>query len=219
MKALVLLAAAVLVLAPLTLSLPAGTATAPIVSALAQQSGVPNLVSGVILHTRLYDTIAEVVVFSLASLGVGWLLRGEPPQQQVRGLEDPVSVALCQLGATMAALVAVELALRGHLSPGGGFASGVAGGTAVGLLVLSGSAQATEAFDARWSIARWEKGAVLGFLVLAFLSLAGIDLPLGAFGSVASGGWIVPLNILMALKVTMGSWAIVQKFVRSQGLL
>lgn len=219
MKVLVLLAAAVLVLAPLTLNVQGGIATAPLLRALAEQSGVPNVVSGVILQTRLYDTIAEVVAFSLASLGVDWLLRSVPPSREVRGVEDPVSVALCRLGATVAALVAVELALRGHLSPGGGFASGVAGGTAMGLLVLSGSASQTEAFYARWAIARWEKGAVLGFLVLAFLSLAGIVLPLGPFGSVASGGWIVPLNILMALKVTLGSWAIVQKFVRSQGLL
>ena len=43
---------------------------------------------------------------------------------------------LARLGATIAALVSIELMLRGHLSPGGGFAAGVAGGTAIGLRCL-----------------------------------------------------------------------------------
>lgn len=40
-------------------------------------------------------------------------------------------VVLARLGATIAAIVGIELAIRGHLSPGGGFAVGVAGGTAI----------------------------------------------------------------------------------------
>ena len=216
---LYLLAAIVLCLAPLTSPLAPAAPMGPLLRDLAVQTNVPNLVSGVILQTRLYDTIAEVVVFTLASIGVRFLLSGEPTQKQVRVLDDPPSVVLCQLGATIAALIAVELALRGHLSPGGGFAAGVAGGTAIGLLLISGSAELSDRLYRRYRADLWEKGAVMAFVLLAFLALEEILLPVGRFGSVESGGWIPLLNVMVAVKVTLGSWAMVQLFVRYRGLL
>jgi len=40
----------------------------------------------------------------------------------------------------------------------------------------------------------------------------------GRFGAIASGGWIPLLNVLVAVKVTLGSWAMVQLLVRYRGL-
>ncbi len=216
---LYLLAAITLCLAPLTSPLAPAAPMGPLLRDLAVQTNVPNLVSGVILHTRLYDTIAEVVVFTLASIGVRFLLSGEPAQKRLRALDDAPSVVLCQLGATIAALIAVELALRGHLSPGGGFAAGVSGGTAIGLLLISGSAELSDRLYRRYRADLWEKGAVMAFVLLAFLALEGILLPVGRFGSVESGGWIPLLNVMVAVKVTLGSWAMVQLIVRYRGLL
>lgn len=197
--------------------------TLPIASttmaAISREVAVPNVVSGIILNTRLYDTVGEVVVFSLAALGVKRLLSGEAPARSILAMEDAPSLVLCQLGATVCALVAVELALRGHLSPGGGFGAGVAGGTAIGLLVISGSAERTAAFYQRYRAGTWEKVAVIIFLILAQCSLSGLAPPAGEFGSLASGGWIPLLNMLVAIKVTLGSWAILQLFVRYRGLL
>lgn len=219
MSWLYLLAAISLGLAPLAAALPEPAAVAPLLQTLADQTDVPNLVSGVILHTRLFDTIGEVVVFTLASIGVRLVLSGETAQRRLHGLKDPPTVVLCQLGATITALIAVELAIRGHLSPGGGFASGVAGCTAIGLLLISGSAARSERLYAHYRADLWEKGAVMAFILLAFLSLEGIQLPQGGFGSIESGGWIPLLNMLVAVKVTLGSWAILQLFVRYRGLL
>ena len=70
------LAAAVLCLAPLAPPLPPLASLRPTLNELLVQGQVPNLVATVILHTRLYDTIAEVVVFTLASIGVRYLLAG-----------------------------------------------------------------------------------------------------------------------------------------------
>jgi multicomponent Na+:H+ antiporter subunit B len=216
-------AALTLCAAPLLLALPAQPDIGAIITELLEQGRVPNLVSTVILHTRLYDTIAEVVVFTLASIGVRWIFSGEPQQRRVLALDDVPSVVLCQLGATMCALVAVELALRGHLSPGGGFAAGVAGGTAIGLLLISGSARLTDRLYRRYRADLWEKAAVVAFLLVAWLSLAGV-FPGGTagsgtgFGTITSGGWIPLLNVLVAVKVTLGSWAMVQLLVRYLGL-
>ena len=45
-----------------------------IVAELAQITQIPNTVTSVILGTRLFDTIGEVTVFTLAGLGVKILL-------------------------------------------------------------------------------------------------------------------------------------------------
>ncbi|MFN9872579.1 MAG: MnhB domain-containing protein [Cyanobacteriota bacterium] len=216
---LYLLAAIALFAAPLASPLPSEAAAEELIRSLALQTQVPNLVSGVILHTRLFDTVAEVVVFTLAAIGVRLVLAGQPGRQTIRGLEDPPSQVLCELGSTIAALVAAELALRGHLSPGGGFAAGVAGGTAIGLQLISGGAERSERLFERFRADLLEKGAVLGFLLIALLALLGMTPVTGRFGELLSGGWIPLLNILVAVKVTLGSWSMVQRLVRHCGLL
>lgn len=224
LRPLQVLAVVVVVLAPLAQALPAPATNGALISALSTQTQVPNLVSGVILKTRLFDTLAEVVVFTLASKGVVWMLSDEQPRPVIQGLQDPAVLVLCRLGATVTAMVAIELALRGHLSPGGGFAAGVSGGTALGLLLLvrAGLGPLPAPADTQRSQARTaliEKLAVLAFIAVAFLSLEGVNLPDGSFGAVESGGWIVILNVLMAIKVTLGSWTMVQLFIRYRGLL
>lgn len=193
--------------------------TLSIVEAVVQDSGVPNAVAGIIFRNRLYDTIFEVVVFTLAIMGVRFLLANEQPSCTIRQFSDRPSIVLARLGATISALVSIELAIRGHLSPGGGFAAGVAGGTAIGLVAITSSSQEMESIYRRWQAATWEKVSVLIFLVLAVLSLVGVELPHGELGALASGGWIPLLNILVAVKVALGSWAAILVFIRYRGLL
>jgi multicomponent Na+:H+ antiporter subunit B len=126
---------------------------------------------------------------------------------------------LARLGATIAAIVGVELAIRGHLSPGGGFAAGVAGGTAIGLVAITSSSQWMEGIYQRWQAAIWEKVSVIAFVVLSVITLVGFELPYGQLGSLISGGVVPLLNILVAIKVALGSWAAVLIFIRYRGLL
>ncbi|MEB3350160.1 MAG: Na(+)/H(+) antiporter subunit B [Cyanobacteriota bacterium] len=216
---LAIVAAIALFLSPLAAGLPDSPSINAMLVDLVAQTQVPNLVSGVILKTRLVDTVGEVVVFTLASIGMRLVLARESIRRRIQGLDDAPSVVLCQLGATIAALIAVELALRGHLSPGGGFAAGVAGGTAIGLLLISGSAEHSDRLYRRYRADLWEKAAVVAFVTLAFLALEGLVPPAGVFATLGSGGWIPLLNTLVAIKVTLGSWAMVQLFVRHRGLL
>ncbi|WP_204153842.1 Na(+)/H(+) antiporter subunit B [Leptolyngbya sp. CCY15150] len=195
------------------------TSELSIVEMVVQDTGVPNAVSGIIFRNRVYDTIFEVVVFTLAIMGVRFLLADEQPTTTIYQFTDHPSIVLARLGATIAALVSIELALRGHLSPGGGFAAGVAGGTAIGLVAITSSSQWMEAVYQRWHAATWEKIAVLIFIILAVLALVGIEPPHGNLGTLVSGGWIPILNLLVAIKVALGSWAAILLFIRHRGLL
>ncbi len=190
-----------------------------IVQMVVQDTGVPNAVSGIIFRNRLYDTLFEVVVFSIAIMGVRFLLSDEQPTTTLHSFSDHPSVVLAQIGATITALVSIELAIRGHLSPGGGFAAGVAGGTAIGLVAITTSLPSMEALYKRWHAATLEKISVLIFIVLAALILIGLELPYGNLGTLTSGGWIPLLNILVAIKVALGSWAALLLFIRYRGLL
>ncbi len=81
------------------------------------------------------------------------------------------------------------------------------------------SARLSDRLYRRWRADLWQKAAVIAFLVLSAFSLAGVPLPAGTFGTLASGSWIPLLNVLVAVKETLGSWAMVQLFVRHRGLL
>jgi multicomponent Na+:H+ antiporter subunit B len=203
----------------LLMSNPAPTLPFAIVDAVAQDSGVPNVVSGIILRNRLYDTIFEVIVFTIAIMGANYLLASERPLSQIHQFTDESSVILARLGATIAALVGIELAIRGHLSPGGGFAAGVAGGTAIGLIAMTTSPEWMQSVYQQWKAATWEKISVLVFIILSVVTLAGFELPHGELGALFSGGIVPVLNILVAIKVALGSWAVVLIFIRYRGLL
>lgn len=190
-----------------------------IVESIVEDTGVSNVVSGIIFRNRLYDTIFEVVVFTIAILGVKFLLANETPIRTLVQFSDRPSIVLARLGATIAALVSIELAIRGHLSPGGGFAAGVAGGTAIGLIAITSSAEWMEGIYKKYHAATWEKISVLIFIILAVITLVGWELPYGELGTLFSGGIIPLLNILVAVKVALGSWAAILLFTRYRGLL
>jgi multicomponent Na+:H+ antiporter subunit B len=190
-----------------------------IVESIVKDTGVSNVVSGIIFRNRLYDTIFEVVVFTIAILGVKFLLANETPIRTLVQFSDRPSIVLARLGATIAALVSIELAIRGHLSPGGGFAAGVAGGTAIGLIAITSSAEWMEGIYKKYHAATWEKISVLIFIILAVITLVGWELPYGELGTLFSGGIIPLLNILVAVKVALGSWAAILLFTRYRGLL
>ncbi|MGD1920899.1 MAG: Na(+)/H(+) antiporter subunit B [Pleurocapsa sp.] len=190
-----------------------------IAESIVGDAGVSNAVSGIIFRNRLYDTIFEVVVFTIAVLGVGFLLADEQPTHSVDQFNDRPSIVLARLGATIAAIISIELAIRGHLSPGGGFAAGVAGGTAIGLIAITSSSEMMESIYKKWRISTWEKSLVIGFIIFAALTLSGLAIPQGQLGTLFSGGIIPILNILVAAKVALGSWAVILLFIRYRGLL
>jgi multicomponent Na+:H+ antiporter subunit B len=166
-----------------------------------------------------YFSPFEVIVFTISIMGAQFLLANERPFCTIYRFTDQPSIVLAQLGATIAAIVGVELAIRGHPSLGGGFAAGVAGGTAIGLVAITSSSEWMELIYQRWHAATWEKVSVLVFIVLSVVTLVGVELPHGELGVLIRGGAVPLLNILVAIKVALGLWAVVLIFIRYQGLL
>ncbi|MEL6460471.1 MAG: Na(+)/H(+) antiporter subunit B [Cyanobacteria bacterium J06641_2] len=203
----------------LLVSNPEADLSISIVDAVVRDSGVPNAVSGIIFRNRLYDTIFEVVVFTIAIMGATYMLANERPFCAIYHFSDRPSIILARLGATIAALVGIELAIRGHLSPGGGFAAGVAGGTAIGLVAITSSPEWMQSLYKKWHASKWEKISVLIFIVLSVIKLSGFELPFGEFGTLFSGGVLPLLNFLVAIKVALGSWAVILTFIHYRGIL
>ena len=114
---LYVLASVVLFAAPLSSPLAQTSGMAPVMQALVEQSGVPNLVSGVILETRLFDTIGEVVVFTLASIGVRQLFREETKRDSIRSLTDLPSRVVCEQVATISSMVASRTCSSARATP------------------------------------------------------------------------------------------------------
>jgi multicomponent Na+:H+ antiporter subunit B len=185
---------------------------------IAVKTAIPNTVTGIVLEIRLYDTLFEVFVFTIAVMGVHLAFSRHNIVSGQAFISDPTTAFLSRAGALITGLIALELAIRGHLGPGGGFAAGVAGGTSIGLAAVTRTPETMEEARLKWRLPFLEKSCVLLILVVSSAVLFGIQLPRGQFGSLASGGAIPLLNMLTGLKVTVGSWTVLLLFVRYRGL-
>ena len=190
-----------------------------IVAELAQITQIPNTVTSVILGTRLFDTIGEVTVFTLAGLGVKILLHDEESEKKLLGIQDTTIIQLLDLSALLCAFLAIELAIRGHLTPGGGFASGVSGATAITLLMITGRLQKLENYYFKYNAIAIEKFAVVVFIIVSLFSFISILDPSIISIRVPQKLLIPVLNIICAFKVTFGTWSIIRLFILKRGLL
>lgn len=193
--------------------------TNQIVDYLTTQADIPNSVTAVILGSRLFDTIGEVIVFTVAGLGVKILLIQEKSETSLMGIQDPVIISLMDFVALLSAFLAVELAVRGHITPGGGFAAGVAGATSVTLLMITGRISAIEEFYSKSNAAVIEKVAVIVFISLAIMSFTSIVYPTSPLSLIPQNIYIPMLNIVAGLKVTIGAWSIIRLFINKRGII
>ena len=188
-------------------------------------TGAANLVSAIYLNYRLFDTLFEILVFSVAVLGVRFYLA------QQRGNEEEVTrIPESQVIRTSAdllfppiLLLGIYLVLFGHLSPGGGFSGGTVAGTGLLLCAVALGADVVGRRFHEPTLERFEWEILLAILLLALIPvlfgrLPFTDLlPRGRLGSLASGGSILIYNALIGVKVFIGTWVIIHYFVRHRG--
>ncbi len=191
----------------------------------ASATGAANLVSGIYLNYRLYDSLFELLVFSMAVLGVRFYLdahEGNKPSVAIVAESPVVRVAADMIFGPIL-LIGVYLVIFGHLSPGGGFSGGAVGGTALLLCATALSAEVVARRFHEQSLEKIEWAILLIIFILGispiFFGYAALTdfLPVGEAGTMLSGGTIPIYNVLIGVKVFIGTWVVIYSFVRHRG--
>ncbi|MDY3920262.1 MAG: hydrogen gas-evolving membrane-bound hydrogenase subunit E [Candidatus Limivivens sp.] len=182
-----------------------------------QETGAVNIVTGMILDYRAFDTLGESHVLFIATCTVLILLRNDDKKKgKVKELEsdrlhEPKNDVILQTVARILVppivIFGIYVILCGHLGPGGGFSGGAVIGAGLILYLNAFGFEKTERFFTEKTYKR------LSFCALACYCLAksysfytGANhlesgIPLGTPGAILSSGLILILNICVGLVV------------------
>ncbi|MFC6444294.1 Na(+)/H(+) antiporter subunit B [Shinella zoogloeoides] len=183
--------------------------------------GAPNVVTGILITFRGFDTLGEVAVLFMVAASVGLLLsgKGEGGEQARDDEARPPPSELVRNGAEivlpMIFLFGAYVILNGHLSAGGGFQGGAVVASGVMLLMLAHPASAIN--HAVLSVTESLAGVVyvlIGILGIALGSgfLDSHILPRGDFGAFISAGAIPVISALLGIKVGAELSVIIDRF-------
>ena len=141
---------------------------APMIADNLAASGVKNSVTAVLLNFRGYDTLLEIAVLMLATIGV-LSLRKETAGiwAPLAPAADPVLSSMTRLLVPLMVLTSGYLLWAGEHAPGGAFQAGAVLGSAGVLLALSGYAR--PGWVSRVAL---RVGIAVGFLVFLVIALA-----------------------------------------------
>jgi len=90
----------------------------------ASDTGAANLVTSVVLGFRGFDTLGEVLVLFLASLGVGIVLGSAQEGKEEKKSSSLIMRLMADLLFPFILLLGTYIFIQGHLTPGGGFQGG-----------------------------------------------------------------------------------------------
>lgn len=200
-----------------------GDAAAPVhthvaaryIAAGAEETGATNLVTGVLLNYRAYDTFGEVMVIFAALVAVTAVLSSGAatgPADQGAGSRIPISpivAFIIRLTAPFIAAFGVMVILKGHVAPGGGFQGGVILGALLVLLsVVLGRGRARPLISS--SAARWLQAAgPLAFMVVALLGLGMAGVLLGYPAAPGSNWMRTAMMLVLEIGIGIGGAAII----------
>lgn len=185
-----------------------------------QETGAVNIVTGMILDYRAFDTFGESNVLNIATITVLILLRrnkkklpNEIEEKENDRLLEPKNDVILQKAATFLVpaifLFGIYVILNGHLSPGGGFSGGAIIGAGLILYVSAFGFEKTEKFFTEKTQKIISLSALLFYcLAKSYSFFTGANeleshIPLGKAGAIFSSGLILPLNICVGLVVAV----------------
>ncbi len=191
-----------------------------------EETGAANLVAGMILSYRVFDTFGESSVLFLAAACVTILLRrdgknttsGELRQlareeRQARRDRDVVLRTSVLLLLPVSVMVGFYVMLFGHLSPGGGFSGGAILGGGMILYARTFGNESVHRFFTEGLYSLVKVFCLMGYgLLLTWYVLSGNgaipwSIPLGEAGRIFSSGIIMPINLLVGFEVTCTIYA------------
>ena len=185
-----------------------------------QETGAVNIVTGMILDYRAFDTLGESHVLFIATCTVLILLRHDKSKKGSHGIgyemeedriyepkNDVILQTVARILVPPIVIFGIYVILGGHLGPGGGFSGGAVIGAGMILYLNAFGFAKTERFFNEKTYKR------LSFCALACYALAksysfytGANhiesvIPLGTPGAILSSGLILILNICVGLVV------------------
>lgn len=191
------------------------------------ETGAVNIVAGVILDYRAFDTLGESHVLYAASAAVFILLlvlrEEKEPEQEKKIMEtDPLLRSTARVVVPMVMVYGVYVILNGHIGPGGGFSGGAVIGAG---LILYAIAFGFEPLDRFLNLRTYR---IIVLCALCFYSIAKcysffcganhletIFTP-GIPGRIFSAGLILPLNAAVGVVVACTMYGFYSLFQRGR---
>ncbi len=184
-----------------------------------QETGAVNIVTGMILDYRAFDTFGESNVLFAATTTVLILLHEKKKKREDGTFEEipsdrllePKQDAILQASATVLVpviiLFGIYVILNGHLSPGGGFSGGAIIGAGLILYLSAFGFEKTEKLFTEKTYKYVSFGALTTYcLAKSYSFFTGANhleshIPLGTPGAILSSGLILVLNICVGMVV------------------
>ena len=181
-----------------------------------QETGAVNIVTGMILDYRAFDTLGVSHVLFIATCTVLILLRFDKKEQKEQMEADdrthePKNDVILQTAARILVppilLFGIYMILAGHLGPGGGFSGGAVIGAGLILYLNAFGFAKTEQFFTAKTYRVMSFGALACYTVCKSYSFyTGANhiesvIPLGTPGAILSSGLILILNICVGIVV------------------
>lgn len=184
-----------------------------------QETGAVNIVTGMILDYRAFDTLGESHVLFIATCTVLILLRSDKKkgkdgieQQEANDrTHEPKNDVILQTVARILVppiiIFGIYIILCGHLGPGGGFSGGAVIGAGLILYLNAFGFAKTERFFTAKTYKRMSFGALACYaLAKSYSFYTGANeihsiIPLGTPGAIISSGLILILNICVGIVV------------------
>lgn len=183
-------------------------------------TGATNIVAGMILDYRAFDTLGESTVLFTAIMSVIILLRKDRDHvnddedlrilEEHRIMEERPNVVLKVVGFVMIPFIflfGIYVVLNGHISPGGGFSGGAVLGAGLILYANAFGFKKVQKFFNFKVFTAFTSGPLLVYAGLKTYSFyTGANhiesiIPTGIPGAILSGGLILPLNICVGMIV------------------
>lgn len=190
-----------------------------------RDSGAENIISGIILDYRGFDTLGESHVLFIAVCTVMMLLRspndGEASELDEADLEehrcevrnDPILQTIARFVVPAVFLFGLYVILNGHLSPGGGFSGGAVMGGGMLLYLFAYGYRRTERFMTLRAFRTVSACALVSYSCLKcyhfFTGANGLEsiFRRGVYGSLFSAGMLPLLDVAVGCVVACTMYA------------
>jgi len=203
-----------------------------------EETGAVNMVTGMILDYRAFDTFGETTVLFAAACSALFLLKlndhkdGKPTQSWLEAeyadrFHEPKNDQILQFAARLLVpiilLFGFYVVVNGHITPGGGFSGGAIMGAGLILYLNAFGFKKTERFFT-YRTFQWVTFSALityaGLKSYSFYTGANhleSGVSTGTLGNILSAGFILPLNICVGL-VVMCTMYVFYTLIRKGGV-